>query len=161
MTAASGIEPVALDDILAAGTSIETVRTDFEGDVSPSNEVTLNANVAVNEVKVGDGAVQLNDITGGIALVSSDAGMALSTEKLMLGTLELQPAGYVIDGGPIDFSIDGDDLKTEIILSGKGKILSMCLRMAVWIQGFGALIDFFSCQQMQTLGPQKMSLILN
>lgn len=111
-----------LKNIKAAGAVIKNVSTDFNGEVSPDNDIDLHAGLVVSQVMIGDGSVLLKDIDGDIDFYSHSNNLSLQTNGLELRELQLEPAGYKIEGGPLKLSLDNNELVAELSLKRKERI---------------------------------------
>jgi autotransporter translocation and assembly factor TamB len=109
-----------MGDFEAAGVEILAVEASIDAQATLDGRVDMTGEVDVTSALVGDGTVELEGLDGAFYFnMDEDGAIIAGTQDMELQKLRLEPAGYVVDGGPIALKLDGSTVSAELLLSRK------------------------------------------
>ena len=98
----------------AVGVELSQVTGNFEIELS-SDGLDVRGQTGIQNVVVGDGTLELNELDGGFHLIQDEA-LFFETQDIKVGKVTLIPAQYVVDGGDLELKLDEEDLRAELHL---------------------------------------------
>ena len=107
---------IQLQGLDASGTTIDSIQLIFEGSQSADGTVGVDADLHIGVIAMPDGQFDMQGLDGKmVARIPAKGDMAASAD-LTVKTFRFGDGDYSVDGGPVHFAMNGDEIEANIDL---------------------------------------------
>ena len=107
---------ITLEGLDASGTTIDTIQLVFDGSQSGGGTVAVDADLRIGVIAMPDGQFDMKGLDGKMVATIPAHGDMVATADLAVKTFRFGDGDYAVDGGPVTFSMNGDEISANIDL---------------------------------------------
>ncbi len=107
---------IALQGLNASGTAIDSIQLLFEGGQAADGAIDINAQLGIGVIAMPDGQFDMQGLEGTMVAKVPARGDLEASADLTVKTFRFGDGDYSVDGGPVSFTLMGDQVTADIDL---------------------------------------------